>query len=333
MINKELVQKCDLFGENYRIIRQNFKWEYATMCCLSALLYTNVGREVNVDEIKKTKEIIKSNTGLFSAFKETTFFALATLLSLEPNPTELFHKTINIYQKMKEERFHSSPYLTLAAFSIAKQTEDYQVDAVINRAKEFYDAMKKEHRFLTSSDDYGYAAMLATTDLPVAETIREMETCFENLKPKFGSGNALQSLTHVLTIGEEHAIDKSERAKDIYDKLYEKGCKLSKYNELATLGILVLIQTDVETLTDDINEVYNILLKKKGLGKWSMSKHERTMYASALVADEFIHDQKKNALTETLTNNLTSIIIAQQTAIIIAASSASAAAAASSSSN
>lgn len=332
MINHELVQRCDLFEKNYSLIRHNFKWEYATMCCLGALLYTNAGKEVDVLEIKKTKEIIKNNTGFFSAFKETTFFALATLLSLEENPEELFHKTIHIYNKMKTEGFYSSPYLTLASFQIAKQTEEFQVDAIIQRAKEFYAAIKKEHPFLTSTDDYGFAAMLATTDLSISETIREMETCYENLKPKFGVGNALQSLTHVLTIGEEHAIDKSERAKDIYDKLYEKGCKLSKYKELATLGILVLIKTDVETLTDDIKEVYNLLIEKKGLGKWSISKHERTMYASALIANAFINDQKKDAISNTLSNSLTSIVIAQQTAMIIAATSASAAAAASSSS-
>lgn len=62
--------------------------------------------------------------------------------------------------------------------------------------------MKKNHRFLTSADGYGYAAaMLALTGLPVEKAVREMETCYEYLKSDFGAGNTLWSLTHVLTSG------------------------------------------------------------------------------------------------------------------------------------
>jgi len=330
MISENLRNKCDLFADNYQTLKSDFKWEYATMHCLGALIYTNVGLPANIEAIKESKEIIKKNTGLFSYFKETTFFALSTLFSLEPNPEELFQQTTKVYDDMKKAGFHSSVYLTLAAFSIAKQTEKYDVPSVINRAKDFYEAMKKEHRFLTSADDYGYAAMLATTDLLIPQAIREMETCYELLKKDFGTGNALQSLTHVLTMGEEPALTKCERVKQLYQSLAKKGCKLSKYSELATLGILTLISGDVEKLTDEIMEVYQQLIEKKGLGKWSLSKHERTMYGAALVAEDYVKDMKNNPISMTLTNSITNILIAQQTAMIIAASSAAAASAASS---
>ncbi len=332
MINETIQNKCDLFAENYQILRKNFKWDYAMMHRLGALLYANAGVVADVEIIKNAKEIIKKYTGFFSSFKETTFFALSILLSLETNPEELFKRTINVYNDMKEVGFHSSPYLTLAAFSIAKQTEGNDVSLVINRAEDFYEAMKKEHWFLTTSDDYGYAAMLAMTDTSVSQAIQEMETCYALLKKDFGAGNALQSLTHVLTIAEESAQVKCERVKEVYHSLNKKGCKLSRYNELATLGILVLISEDVEKLTDEIMEVYEQLIEKKGLGSWSISKHERTMFGAALVADEYIKGMKKNPLSVTLTNSITNIVIAQQTAMIIAASSASAAAASSSSS-
>jgi len=330
MISQNLRNKCDLFADNYQTLKKNFKWEYAMMHCLGAIIYTNAGLPANIEAIKESKDIIKKNTGLFSAFKETTLFALSTLFSLEPNPEELFQQTLKVYDDMKKAGFHSSVYLTLAAFSIAKQTEKYDVQSVINRAKEFYDAMKKEHRFLTSTDDYGYAAMLATTDLSVPQAIREMETCYKLLKKDFGTGNALQSLTHVLTMGEESALAKCERVKQVYQSLTRKGCKLSKYSELATLGILTLLSEDVEKITDEIMEVYQQLIEKKGLGKWSLSKHERTMYGAALVAEDYIKDIQKNSMSMTLTNSITNILIAQQTAMIIAASTAASASAASS---
>lgn len=330
MISEILQRKCDLFAENNQILKKGFKWDYSMMHRLGALLYTNVGLTVDIEAIKMSKEIIKKNTGLFSSFKETTFFALSTLLSLEDNPEVLFEKVMGVYNDMKHAGFHASAYLTLAAFSIAKQAEAYDVQLVINKAKDIYDAMKQEHRFLTSVDDYGYAAMLATTDLSVFDAIREMETCYDILKKDFGTGNALQSLTHVLTIGEEPAQAKCERVKQIDQGLANKGCKLSRYSELATLGILTLISEDVEKLTDEISEAYQYLAQKKGLGIWSLSKTERTMYGAALVMAEYIKDIEKNPITITLTNSITNILIAQQTAMIIAASSASSAAAATS---
>jgi hypothetical protein len=88
----------------------------------------------------------------------------------------------------------------------------------------------------------------------------------------------------------------------------------------------------VEKLTDEIKDAYEHILKKEGFGVWSISKSNRTMYASVLVSDEYVKNMTKNPITLTLANSIINIVIAQQTAMIIAASSASAAAASSSSS-
>jgi hypothetical protein len=303
------------------------------MHCLGALLYTDAGKSADVEAIKNAKEIIKENTGLFSSFKETTFFALSVLLSLDADPQGLFERSFKIFGELKTAGFYGSPYLTLAAFSIAKRPDITDTEPVVRLAKEFYDAMKKKHRFLTSADDYGYAAMLALTGRLVEPAINEMETCYEVLKKEFGSGNALQSLTHVLTLGEEAADIKCSRAVKIYDKLAEKGCKPSRYEELASLGILVLISSDVDKITEEIKNAYEVLLEKKGFGKWSLGKHERIMYAAALVTSEYMEGIGKDSAQLALANSMTNIVIAQQTAMIIAATSAAGAVAASSSSN
>ncbi len=330
MLSNNLQYKCDLFEENYGILKKNFKWEYSMMLRLAAIICANAGIKADVEAIKKAKGIIKKNTGVFSSFKDISFFILSTLFSLEKNQEEMFLKTKNIYEEMRKTGFRASPYLTLAAFSVAKQKPEQDVGAVISRAKEFYDAMKREHRFLTAADDYGYAAMLAATDLNIASTINEMEMCYELLKKNFGVGNELQSLTHVLAMGEEPAQEKCDRVLEVFESLNNKDCKISKYHNLANLGILVLVSEDVEKLTDEIAEVNKYLLGKKGFGRWSISKQDRTLFSSVLVVEEYLKESKKDSLTMTLANGITNLIIAQQTAMIIAVSSASAAAAASS---
>jgi uncharacterized protein Yka (UPF0111/DUF47 family) len=330
MLSNNLQYKCDLFAENYQILKKNFKWEYSMMLRLAGVICANAGLKADKEAIKNAKKIIKNNTGIFSNFKDISFFVLSTLFSLEKNPENMFLKTKKVYEQMKKIGFRSSPYLTLAAFSVAKETEDQNVPAIIDRAKEFYDSMKREHKFLTSSDDYGYVAMLANTDIEVSKAIKEMESCYKLLKKNFGVGNELQSLTHVLAMGEEQAESKCDRVLKVFESLNRKGCKASKYHNLAYLGILVLISEDVEKITDEIAEVNQYLLEKQGFGSWSISKQDRTLFSSVLVVDEYLKDIKTNSLTMTLTNSITNLIIAQQTAMIIAVSSASAAAAASS---
>ena len=330
MLSNNLQHKCDLFEENYRILKKNFKWEYSMMLRLAGVIYANAGTKADVDAIKWAKGVIKNNTGVFSSFKDISFFILSTLFSLEQNQEEMFLRTKNIYEEMKKAGFRASPYLTLAAFFVAKQRTEQEVGAVINRAKEFYDAMKRKHRFLTASDDYGYAVMLAVTDLDIANTINEMEICYELLKKNFGVGNELQSLTHVLALGEEPAQNKCDRVLQLFESLNLKDCKITKYHNLANLGMLALICEDVEKLTDEIAEVNQYLLGKKGFGRWALSKQDRTLFSSVLVVEEYLKECKQDSLTMTLANGITNLVTAEQTAMIIAVSSASATAAASS---
>lgn len=331
MWQSEIKEKTDLFAENYQELKRSFRYEYGQMHYLGALLYVNDGRRVRAEEITKAKDIIKRNTSFFSAFKEAAFFALAAMLSLEDNAEEVFKKTLNIYDDMKAAGFHASPYLTLAAFSLGKNA-DFDSKSLIKRAKGFYDAMKREHRYLTSMDDYGYAAMLSASDLEIEPAIHEMEACFLLLKKYFGKGNALQSLTHILALGEEEAQIKCLRTIEIFETLNRKGCKLSKYSQLSALGILVLISKDVETVTDEIKAVYDMLLEKKGFGSWSITKQDRVMYSTALVSNAYVEDILKTPLHVSLANSVTNIVIAQQTAVICASTSAVGAAISSSSS-
>jgi len=321
MWQSEMKAKTELFAENYQELKRNFRFEYGSMHYLGALLYANEDRKVRVESITNAKDIIKRNTSFFSAFKDAAFFALAAMLSLEDTPEEIFKRTVNIYDDMKAAGFYSSPYLTLAAFSIGRNPS-VDTNALVKRTREFYNAMKQEHRFLTSTDDYGFAAMLAASDSEVESTIREMEACYRLLQNYFGKGNALQSLTHILALGEETAEIKCKRVVDIYEALSSKGCKPSKYSQLSALGILVLISKDVETITEEIKAVYDMLLEKKGFGKWSITRHDRVMYSAALVSNVYIADIVKSSLNVSLLSAVTNIVIAQQTAMICATTSA-----------
>lgn len=328
-MRESLANKCDLFANNYYVLSKKFKWNNTINTRLGALLYTMENREADVDAIERCRKIIKEHTGIFSQFKDTTNFMTSVMLSLQPDPEPMFKSVLNVYDAMKKEGFHASPYLVLAAISIALQSDPYNYQRVITSAKNYYDAMKEEHKFITSSDDYGFAALLAMSEKPVYQAVKEMEDCYRLLKGDFFGANAVQALSHVLTFSEEPAYAKCKRIADLDRALKNRKSKIGSGIELSFLGVIALLQENTEELADKIVEVKDYLKNKKGFGSWSMSNTERTMFAVAVVCDDYLTDMKRKTMEYTLANNITGILIAQQMAVMAAASGAAAAAAAS----
>lgn len=328
-MRESLANKCNLFANNYNVISKKFKWNNTINTRLGALLYTMERREADIEAIERCRKIIKENTGVFSQFKDMTNFMTSVMLSLQPDPEPMFKSVLNVYDTMKSVGFHASPYLVLAAISIALQSDPYNYQGLITSAKSYYDAMKEEHKFITSSDDYGFAALLAMSEKPVYQAVKEMEDCYRLLKGDFFGANAVQALSHVLTFSEEPAYAKCKRVADLDRALKDRKCKIGSGIELSFLGVIALLQEDTQKLADEINEVKEDLKNRKGFGSWSISSTERTMFAVALVCDDYLTNRKKNIAEYTLANNITGILIAQQMAVMAAASGAAAAAAAS----
>lgn len=329
-MRETLRNKCDLFADNFTSLGHRFKWNYTINMRLGALLYTMENRSVDLDAIVRCKKVIKDNTGVFSQFKDVTSFMTAVMLSLQAEPEAMLKGAVHVYDAMKKEGFHSSPYLVLAAISIVLQSDPYEYMKIIHSAKTYYDAMKEEHKFITSSDDYGFATLLAMTDKSVWQAVKEMESCYRILKGDFFNSNAVQSLSHVLTFSEEGPYTKCKRVADIYKALKVRKCKIGNGVELSFLGVIALLLEDPEMLANEIAEVKEYLKTKKGFGNWSISATERVMYSIALVCDDYLADAKRSAVELTIANNVTGILLAQQMATMAAASSAAAAAAASS---
>ncbi len=330
-MKETLRTKCNLIAENYQDLAKVLKWNSSSNLRFGAFLYTLHGKKVDADAIIRCRTIIKENTGILSQFKDITYFITSVILSLQDNPGAVFSSILKVYEALKQEKLHSSPYLVLAATSIAIQAEPYDYTRIAASTKNIYTAMKKEHKILTSSDDYGFAALLAIQDKPIPEVIKEVETCYRILKQDFISSNSLQALSQVLSFSTEDAEIKCKKVVDLYRALKVRKCKLGIGIELSFLGIAALIDIDINQLADEIAEFHEYLKYKKGFGPWSVTKPERVMLATAILCLEYIEDVEYNKVKMTISNNITGILIAQQMAAIASASAAVAAASAASS--
>lgn len=331
-MNIELKAKVDLMVENYQELKNNFNWYSNLIKHFCAMIYAARGKKVNIDNIEKVKQHIKEETGWTSDYRGTNELIIAVLLCFQEDYKGFFKNMLEVHEKMTEEGFKKSAYLPLATYTITKSVPREQWNEKIARMNEFYSNMKKNHFWLTSADDYVFSAVLATTDLDVKETMEKIEECYKALhKEGFCKGNDLQTLSHIMALGEESVEEKCRKANRLYNKLIDEKCKLT-YSGLATLGVLTLVTSDEDQIVSDIKEVDDFIHEKDGYGMWSLEKSMRTIIAANLVSDFHVDEMKKGVLQLALGNSINAIIIAQQQAVMAAVCAGSAAAASSSSS-
>lgn len=323
------LQKLNLFAENTQIIKEEFTWQNAMMKRLAALLYASEEKEINTSAIRECYNLTKRSTGLFSTFRGNSIMTVATLLSLREDPSTLLDNTLAVYEKMKRAGYHASDYLVVAAYQVAANASQEQYENKIQRAKAFYDGMKRDHWFLTGQDDYIFSVMLGLSDIEVTTGVRRMETLYQTLRPEFHTGTGVQALTQVLVLGDDTSgIQRHILA--LKDALRSRRLKLDTQYTLSSLGVLALLPMEVESIVAQIEETMQLLRGKKGFGAWSVTKQELLLLSAGLVTLSSVDQIKKDVLESVLTTSMTNIVIAQQTAIAVAAASSASAAAASS---
>lgn len=323
------LKMLNLFADNTQIIKNEFTWQDATMKRLAALLYVSEKKEINPSAIRECFNLIKRSTGLFSTFRGNSIMTAATLLSLRDNPDALLENTLAVYEEMKRAGYRASDYLVVAAYQIAANAPQEQYEDKIQRAKAFYDRMKKDHWFLTGQDDFIFSVMLGLSDIEVATGARRMETLYQTFRPEFHTGTGVQALTQVLVLGNDTSVTQ-RRILALRDALRSRGLKLDRQYTLSSLGVLALLPMEVESIVSQIEETMQLLRGKKGFGAWSVAKQELLLLSAGLVTLSSVDQIKKDVLETVLTTSITNLVIAQQTAIAVAAASSASAAAASS---
>ncbi|MEL7623356.1 MAG: DUF4003 family protein [Clostridiales bacterium] len=323
--------RLELFADNAQIIKKEFTWQNTLTKRLAALLYAQEGRRVDCEAIRQCHALMKQNTGAFSAFRGNMALCIAALLSLSPNPQQIFSETLKVYDLLKGVKFRASDFLVVAAYQVAVQADASDYENVVTRARSFYDGMKARHFFYTGQDDYIFAAMLGLTDLEVTEGAARIEQLYSRLKGEFSSKNSVQALAQVLVLGNSDD-SATDRLLSLRNDLRMRRIKLDKAYTLPVLGILALLPVEIDRIVRDIGTAQNTLRAQKGFGVLSVTTQELLLFAASIVAGDYAESIKDGVLTATLSTSITNIMIAQQAAVIAAISASTAAAASSSSS-
>ena len=323
-------EKLQQYLAVHDMLKRGFPWEYALARQFGALWLTGEDQSPTVEGLKAMRDVIRRETSVFSNFRGLNELMLAMLLYREPNGVERFHCMKDVYAQLKANGFWGGTYLPMAALTIARGMEQQPLSTLIARMRDFYEGMKARHAFLTSQDDYVYAAMLAASPVPTASGLEEMEAFYHELHAAgIPKGNGLQSLTHVMVLGEESHFTKQSKVDRLNRHLTERGYRLRDYHT-AFLGVVALLTDQPEALADEAIELECRLKAVRGFGSFSLDKKTRFVLAAYLLISQQMESFHQNVGRTALANSVQAILLAQQMAMTAAIVGASASASASS---
>lgn len=327
----ELIKnKVEFLLKTHEEIKKDYRWETDLVRQFAALAYCIKYKTFYKDAFDKLEKYIKNKTGMFSYYRSYHLFITCSQLITEyDNPEAAFDDLIQIEDMLKKHGFKNSNYTSFAAFNIMKTSEKCDWN---NRAAKSYDifkAMKDNHFWLTSADDYPVAALMSASEDSVSELSAYMEKCYTLLNNEgFSKGNGLQFLSHILTINHVSIEDKIKGCVRISNYLKENKIKLYS-NSYSVIGIISLFGEYSIEAANELIEVYNYLKTQKSF-KWS-GKDMNVMFASALISEKYaLKAKEQGILGTTISTSIEALIAAQMAATAAAIAGASAATASSS---
>ncbi len=320
-MDNRLELMCKDFIKNRDVLKKAFAWESPLIVSTSSIMLLDSGKKLDENNFLECNKIIKENTSGFSNFRGIIKMPVITSMALSVDPLEKLNKSSCFYEILKNY-FSGSQYLALGSLMLTDIVERHKYEEVACRAKSIYTQIRKIHPFLTSSEDITFCLLLASSEMSEERILEETEKCYELLKPNFSSANAVQALSHVLTLLEGTPEEKSENTISLFNNLKEKGYKYGKNFEIPALGLLANLgkQGDNNITQDELinkfEEVDTYLSNQKDYkGVFGVSKQQRYMHTS-MILNKYYNDKNIDNIGDTsLLNSTLAIIIAEQIAI------------------
>ncbi len=279
-MNQQMKDKCDLFAQNYDLVKKSFAWEYSLLHFICAYIYTAEGKQADTDRINACKNVIKANQGIFSTFRNALTTVFACKLSICDAPEEKFAQVIKAYDALKTH-FMPTSYLAVAAFILADGADEMHFEAYAKKTREVYDLMKQSHPLLTGWEDVPFAVLTALSSLSAESLARSQEACYGMLKSRFWHSNATQAASHVLALCGSDATANCRKTVELYDALKAAGYRCGYDQEL--VGLSLLVSGAGEADPQVIIETSDYLKGKRGFGNFLMGKSARMLYSTALL--------------------------------------------------
>ncbi|MBD8004608.1 DUF4003 family protein [Bacillus norwichensis] len=299
--------------EVYEELRQKMKWKVTDNKILMTIasFYAMNPKPFQMESYLLIAEAIKRQARAFSSIKSESRYIAAAMLDVGFEQAEKqIPSWFAAYDEMVNAKFRKGIFTYIAAAVLIKNSgsapEEYR--SIIARAKKIYERMKKEHFFLTFSEDYPLAMLLAATQTD--QIIERNERFYDALNRNgFRKGNHLQMLSHILTLAHEESAEVLvSRTTQVFDQFKEVGIK-QKTLYYPVMGMLAMIPP-AELDVQEVYQAYEQLNQTKPF-KWQKDLNA-TLAASFYVKNKLEHS---TLIESSLFTTIETILQAQQAAM------------------
>ena len=280
-MNEILQKTCQRFLENRTKIEQALRTREHRITGLYAVRFLD---QLVLDEdlLRDSKKILKSETGIFSGFRGYAQNACILALSACGEPQTAIDTAKEAYNVMKKS-FGRSSQTALAAMQLQDQISAWQMEDMVQDAKQVYKQIKHENPMRFSKSDcpsFLYPLIGLGSKEAAVDRIR---VYYAALSALFSKGEGGRGAALVLSLSDEPVEQSTKRLRSLYDLLKQNGLHYGRYSEMAALALLMRSGESPETLAASVQEVFQWLQEHRYKG-WDMTKKTRLMHAALVTA-------------------------------------------------
>ncbi|NTU27306.1 DUF4003 domain-containing protein [Bacillus tequilensis] len=263
MLTNDLNEKTRQYISIYAELKSKLKWKVAhdQILMLISSAYIVNKREFDFQRFYDLSSYIKSNIGSFSTLNSHHRFTVASILDIhfQHEAKQAFLTFIDGYNEMIRLGYKRDIFTYLSALIILTgKSEASNQKEQMNMGLAVYQQMKKNHYFLTSTQNIPFAVLLAKNGKGL-QALDKAETCYQHLAAGgFRKGQHLHQTSHILALHtEKDAETLVLQCRKLFQAITEsyKKPKVDHYPELALLTFLE--EPDIKTvlaITQELNQ-------------------------------------------------------------------------------
>lgn len=319
----------DIFEENFKVAKKAFVLNTNLEASACAASFIGSPRPVSAEAMKAAKKVLDDNASLLSSIRTGNCRQVIVATLAQSSDPEYAVKQIKKIHKGLDRKFLDSSYLVLAATMIYRTCREADYDRYIERTREIFKLIRKDHPLATGAEDITACVIMALTDIDTEVIARNAEESFQALKNYFFGSDKIQYMANMAAVFGGDPDDKAKVIRNTYEMLKSEGVRFDSnaYGIIASVGLLVKPE-DLKDVVKAIRKTSDEMKSIKGMGAWGAGKRIRNILASAIVLDAYTGGDKKSR--SAVINSIITTIIAIEIAAVAAASSAAASSAASS---
>lgn len=281
-MNTQLQANCDKLVENKNKLGDVFSLTNGSILLITAALLSCIDKDIPEERLKECKQLLKDNASLFSEYRGYSMVPLVAYMAASENPEKILNRIKLVYESLT--KFFPSAHNLMAALSIVDRCPEGGEEAAVERMNTIRKALKEQYDWSVKNEMMPYLALMATSGKAVEDIIKDAAECYEKLNIEHIGKAEREALASVLAMKKEAVEGKCAKAVE-----QAKLMKMNKFRffnapDRVLLGILPHVDTDLEKVAADIDEIDDYLKGKKGCNWISVDGDIRKGAAMLLAA-------------------------------------------------